>query len=164
MKTAWDILQDKGQLEIYCVPPETTVREALRVMTDNRIGAILVKQGDQYVGIWTERDLLWNSVDDGFEPSTSRIADVMVTDLVLTPHDDTVFALMDKLLGRRHRRMLIEKDGELVGFLSAGDVMKACLQEKSNELDHLKAIVSWEYYEDWKGAKRGGTAFPPGSD
>ena len=51
-----------------------------------------------------------------------------------------------------------------MGILSVGDVMKACLQEKSGELDNLKAIVSWEYYEDWKGARRTRAAFPPGAE
>jgi len=164
MKTAWEILKDKGHREIYSVPPETTIRETLEVMAGHRIGSILVREGDSYVGIWTERDLLWNSKEDGFDPRTSRVGDFMVRDLVFTPHDDTVYALMDKLLGRRHRRILIEKDGEFVGILSAGDVMKACLQEKAEELENLKAILGWEYYEDWKGVKRGQTGFLPGAD
>ena len=50
--------------------------------------------------------------------------------------------------------MLIEKNGRFIGLLSAGDVMKACLQEKSAELEALQAMVNWEYYEEWKSRSR----------
>ena len=149
MLTAEDILKTKEQ-EIIYVTPEQTIADALKVMLDNQIGAILVKDGDNFVGIWTERDLMKNVVTEGFYSKTSKIKDYMVTDLKTTPSSATIYELIDICLGQRHRHLLIEKEGEIIGVLSGGDINKAQLIEKSKELDKLNKIVDWDYYENWK--------------
>ena len=65
---------------------------------------------------------------------------------------------MDKFLGKHMRHLLIEKNGEYIGILSIGDVMRATMLEKDEELKRLNAIVSWEYYENWKWER---TRIPP---
>ena len=118
-------------------------------MNAGKVGAILVTREEMPVGIWTERDLLRNILDETFDPGHSRIEDYMTRDLILAPHTDTVYNLMDKFLGRRVRHLLIEKDGEIIGMVSAGDVMKASIQEKDSELKQLNSMVGWDYYENW---------------
>lgn len=149
MKTAEDILKEKGG-SVCSVSVDATVRDALEVMRENGIGSILVKDGDEITGIWTERDLMRDSLSEDFDPRTARIADHMTSDLQYTPHSDSVYDLMDRCLGLRKRRLLVEKDGRFIGLLSAGDVMKACLQEKDRDFKRLNELVSWEYYEKWK--------------
>lgn len=149
MKTALDMLQEKGN-KIFSVPPETTIYDALKIMRDNNIGAMLVKDEGGIAGIWTERDLVRNSLLAGFDVKTAKIGDYMTTSLKKTADDATCYALLDKFLGMRLRHLLVEKDGELVGLLSIGDVIKAALVQKSTELDKLNAIVKWDYYEDWR--------------
>ena len=148
MKTAEDMVRDKGG-EIISVVADTTIHQALQVMVDHRVGATLIRENDQIVGIWTERDLMRNTLIEGFDPEQARIGDYMVAPIRSAPHTDTVYNLMDKFLGLRLRHLPIEKDGEYIGLLSVGDVMKANLQEKTRELESLNAVVSWEYYEDW---------------
>jgi len=58
--------------------------------------------------------------------------------------------LMDQFLGRHLRHLLIKKGGKFIGVLSIGDVMRATLSAKDNELKQLNAMVSWDYYENWK--------------
>mgnify|MGYP001979115336 CR=1 FL=1 len=65
-------------------------------------------------------------------------------------HDDSIYSLMDQFLGLRFRHFPVEKDGEFIGLLSIGDVLKACLHEKTQEFEELHGMVSWEYYEEWK--------------
>ncbi len=149
MKTAIEMLQEKGN-KIYSVPPETTIYDALRIMADNNIGAMLIEESGTISGIWTERDLVRNSLQAGFDTKTAKIGDYMITNLKKTPDDATCYALLDKFLGMRLRHLLVEKDGKLVGLLSVGDVIKAALVQKSTELDKLNAIVKWDYYEDWR--------------
>lgn len=149
MKTAEDILNEKGG-SVYSVPLEATIYDALQVMTENNVGSVLVKDMDRIVGIWTERNLIQDAMNADFNPRTARIADHMSTDLQYTAHDDSMFDMMDRCVGMRMRRLLIERDGQFMGLLSAGDVMKACLQERDRELKELNAIASWEYYENWK--------------
>ncbi|MEN8155104.1 MAG: CBS domain-containing protein [Acidobacteriota bacterium] len=149
MKLSEEIIYEKGT-KIISVDIDTTISEAIRVMLENKIGAILVKDGEEFVGIWTERDLMRNVYQDKLDPETARIKDHMTKDIISAPSTDTIFNLMDKFLGKRLRHLLIEKDGKAIGLLSIGDVIKATLQEKTKELNELKAMVSWDYYEDWK--------------
>jgi signal-transduction protein with cAMP-binding, CBS, and nucleotidyltransferase domain len=88
-------------------------------------------------------------LDPTFDPNTIRIEEVMTQSLIFAPHTDTVYNLMDKFLGLRVRHLLIEKDGEPIGMVSSGDVMKASIQEKDGELKQLNTLVGWDYYENW---------------
>ncbi|MFQ5649102.1 MAG: cyclic nucleotide-binding/CBS domain-containing protein [bacterium] len=153
MKTAEDILMEKNR-DMICVSPETTIQEALQTMIERKIGAILIKEGGKLVGIWTERDLMRNVVAPGFDVTTARIGHHMTKDLFAVQHTASLYNLKDQFLGRRLRHLLVEKEGEYIGILSAGDVMKATLDEKSQELEQLNAIVKWDYYEDWKWKRR----------
>ncbi len=72
MKTAGEILKEKNR-EMVCISSDKTIRDAIRFMNDNNIGAILVKEKDQIVGIWTERDLLHNMNLPEFNPDTDLI-------------------------------------------------------------------------------------------
>ena len=149
METAKDILGGKPQ-EIISVTTGTTVFDTLKTMNAHRVGAVLITRDKQVVGIWTERDLMRNAVNEDFDLKTGLIDDYMTTDLVSAPHTDTVYNLMDKFLGRRIRHLLIEENGKYIGMLSGGDVMKCVIHEKDAELRQLNSMVSWDYYEDWK--------------
>lgn len=153
MQTAANILKGKGE-EIISVPVDATLRQALELMVDRKVGAILVTQEGRFVGIWSERDLMRNALKPGFDLQTARIGDYMVTGLRSAPHTDTAYLLMDKFLGLRLRHLLIKEGEEYIGLLSIGDVIRACLQEKTREFEELHAVISWEYYEEWGTARR----------
>jgi signal-transduction protein with cAMP-binding, CBS, and nucleotidyltransferase domain len=123
-------------------------------MVEKRIGAMMVKEGDDYVGIWTERDLLRNILEPGFDPKKALIRDHMATRLKSAPHTDTIYQLLDKLLGLKIRHLLIEKEGNIIGLISKRDITRATLLRKSKEYEELNKIVSWDYYEDWKWKKK----------
>ena len=136
------------------VSPDTTLYDALIIMVKKNIGAMLIKNDDKIVGIWTERDLMKNTLKSGFDPKIAKIKDHMTKTLISTPHNATVYNLQDKFVGKRLRHLLVEKDGEFIGILSPGDVMRATLDEKDHELKDLNAKVSWDYYEDWRWKTR----------
>ena len=100
-------------------------------------------------GIWTERDLLIHIVDADFDPKTALIENYMTTDLFFARHDETLYNLMDKFLGLRIRHLPVKENGEFIGLLSSGDVMKAAISAKNAELEKLNEMVGWEYYENW---------------
>ena len=149
METAKKMVEDKGQ-EIVSVPVGTTLFATLEKMNQKKVGAILVTRDEKIVGIWTERDLMQDIIQEGFDLKSALIEDYMTTDLRSAPHTDTVFNLMDKFLGLRIRHLLIEEDGNTIGLVSGGDVMKCVIHEKDAELKQLNSMVSWDYYEDWK--------------
>jgi len=148
MRTAEEILKLKGN-RIVTVTNNSTIKDALRIMLEHKIGIILIKEDDAYIGIWSERDLMRNVIDPDFNPETALIKDYMNSSLVSAPSTTTIYELMDIFLGRYLRHLLIKKDGKYIGLLSIGDIIKEDLRHKSNELKELHAMVSWEYYEEW---------------
>lgn len=148
MKTAEDMLQDKGR-QLVSVPPGATLGIALDTMRRENIGAVLIREGDNILGIWTERDLLNQVMEPGFDIKTACIRDYMRTDLKSAPADTPVERLTDMLLGLYIRHVLIIKEGQYIGLLSIGDVLRANLLKKDRDLKALNKIASWEYYENW---------------
>ena len=149
MKRAEDIVNEKGG-KLIGIPHDTTIYDALMYMIGKKVGAVIVMKDNRAVGIWTSRDLMRNTVDERFEAKTSRVDEYMSKPLISAPYTDTAYNLMDKFLGLRINHLLVEKGGEYIGLLSSGDVMKAIIQSKTDELDQLNTIVSWDYYEEWK--------------
>ncbi len=148
-RTARDILRDKRD-NMLTVDMEATVHQAVTLMTQQRVGAILIVDAGRIVGIWTERDLLHRTVDPHFDPRTEKVSQSMTRALISAHLDEQVMQLYDKFVGRRIRHLLIEDGGEYVGLLSAGDVMRANLQQRADEYRALNEMVSLEYYEGWK--------------
>ena len=147
--TAKDILQEKGG-HMVTINSDATVYQALTAMTQNKVGSIVVVEEEKTIGIWTERDLMFRALEEGFAPKTARLKDNMSESLISANVEEQAIQLYDKFLGRRVRHLLIEEDGEYIGLLSVGDVMKANLQQKSEEYEELNHMVSLEYYENWK--------------
>lgn len=152
-RTAEDLLNEKGA-GLVAVPSETTIHDALRIMNEKRVGAILVEDGGTIVGIWTERDLMRNTLEPAFDPKTAKIKDWMTTRLVSCPVDTELDALADKILGLRLRHLLIERDGRYIGLLSSGDVIRAELQVRTERMQELDELVHLEYYEAWRWTKK----------
>jgi signal-transduction protein with cAMP-binding, CBS, and nucleotidyltransferase domain len=153
MITASDILENKGA-KIFSINMNATVADALHIMMENKIGAICVTDDNNEIkGIWTERDLMKNVITEGFYSKTTKIKDVMSTKLISSLYTESLYQLMDKCLGMRLRHLLIEKDGKYIGLLSAGDLARANLMQKIEELKELNQMADWDYYENWKWRK-----------
>ena len=153
MKTAGDIVQDK-QCEIVSISHDQTIQHACQDMLDKKIGAILIRKNDEYIGIWSERDLLRNIADPKFDPHSACIKDYMTSPLHKVTHDTPLLKLQEMFLGLFVRHLLVEKDGETIGLISIGDVLRANLLEKEKQFKELNAFVSWDYYENWKWGRK----------
>lgn len=136
MHTAEDILNMKGR-EIICVPPETTIQEALEKMVTCKIGALLVGTYDDILGIWTERDFMRNSLEKKFNAKTARIGDMMNPHFFRIPHDHDKNRLLDAFHHNKLRYMVVEKHGKNVGLIAISDVIMACLAEKTEDYHRL---------------------------
>lgn len=136
------------------IPASATVYDAVTAMNAKGVGSILVvDEQEEIVGIWTERDLMHQVLEEGFDVRNSPISNRMSRTLISVNGDDQAYQLYDKFLGRRIRHLLVEEDGRYTGILSTGDVMKANLREKSEDYTALNEMVSLEYYENWKEAQ-----------
>mgnify|MGYP005840999525 CR=1 FL=1 len=153
MYTAHDILILNNR-PMITGDSKSTIKEAVKIMNANNIGALVITENGKITGIFTERDLLKNIISDEFDINNSLVSDYMTRQLTSAPYDSSVYKLLDIFLGKRFRHILIERNGEYIGILSMGDVIKASLNQKSKELEDLNALVSWEYYENWRFKKQ----------
>jgi signal-transduction protein with cAMP-binding, CBS, and nucleotidyltransferase domain len=149
MKIAEDLIQDKHR-ELVTTPTTTTIAEAVALMAKENVGCLLVSDQGAIVGIWTERDLARDLATDGFDIGSATIGSYMSHPLITCEWNDSVYNLVDKILGLRIRHLVVHKEGTQIGLLSAGDVMKASIREKDHELAQANAGLSWEYYEEWR--------------
>jgi CBS domain-containing protein len=137
------VLKRKGA-EIHTIDPHAPVTEAVRRMGENRIGSLVVVDGDRPVGIITERDVL--QALDAHGTLTGRcIAELMAARLVVCSSADTVDKAMSlmthNITGRRIRHLPVIDDGHLVGVLSIGDVVDALLTEATFENRLLRNYI-----------------------
>jgi CBS domain-containing protein len=153
LQTAEDLLNEKGS-QIHSIAPDVSVAEAIAFMNENNVGAVLVREGPEYVGIWTERDLLRGVTDKEFDVRTSQLRDHMHTELICVRHDEPLLSLVDKVLGLRVRHLLVKREDQVIGLLSVGDLLRAALHQRTEELQRLQDVLKLEYYDEWCWGKK----------
>lgn len=129
--------------EVYHVRAQQTVREVARYMTERRVGAVAVLEGDRLAGILSERDIMVRVVSGGLDPDTVKAAEVMTRDLVVgaagDSHEEGLRKM--KLAGCRHLPVV---DGDrLVGMVSQRDLLQIDLTEKDEEIRWLNAYIHY---------------------
>jgi len=143
MRTAGDIMQFKGH-DAWWVSPDTTVFDALELMSDRGIGAVLVLEDDRLVGILSERDYARKVILQGKSSKETLVREIM-SDRVITVHPDTLVEVCSRVMTDHHIRHLPVVDGEkLVGVISIGDVVSAIIAEQRFVIDQLRAYRSYE--------------------
>jgi len=122
MKTANDIITKKPN-EIISVQENTPIFDALKIMLEKKIGVILVKNGDKITGIWSERDLIRNIIQDDANLKTTKISDAMRQNLLWVDPNATLYEIMDKMITNKTRHILVKEEEEYIGLISIGDVI-----------------------------------------
>jgi CBS domain-containing protein len=138
--TIRDILQAKGH-DVVTVPPERTVLEAMGVLVQHRIGAVVVMVDDEIRGILTERDVLRLGATDPNTLRTRTVGETMTTELVVGVPDDDIDYVMDIMTRNRVRHLPIVTDGTLTGIVSIGDVVNACRKSVEAENRYLRDYI-----------------------
>ena len=135
------ILSQKGT-SVTTVAPTATVSEAVRVMNELHIGAVLVTGTDRkLLGIFTERDVLSRIVGPGADPKTTSVQAVMTTKLVTATHVTTVDEAMALFMDRRIRHLPVLDNGVIAGIISIGDINRRMLEENLQEAKHLRHYI-----------------------
>lgn len=128
MATVESILKVKGK-EVYCVTPEKTILEALKVMADKDIGAVLVMESEKLLGIFTERDYARRGTLQG-NPVTTPVKDVMTRQVYCTGPDQSAEACMAQMVDKHFRHLPVVKDGKVMGMISIYDVVRTVVSDK----------------------------------
>ena len=141
MKTVRDLIADKGA-KVWSVTPDTTVLDALRLMADEEIGAVLVLRGEQLVGIFTERHYAREVVLKGKASKDTPVSDVMTQRIVYVRPEQTMEDCMALMTDKRVRHLPVMEAEKLLGVLSIGDVVKAMISEKEFIIAQLENYIS----------------------
>lgn len=135
-----DILKSKGR-DVITVGPDQPVLAAVRVLSEHRIGAVVVRRGDELLGILSERDVLNLAAGDPARLSTASVAELMTRDLITGSQDDELNHVMNVMTENRVRHLPIIDDGQLAGIVSIGDVVNAARRSVETENQHLKRYI-----------------------
>lgn len=141
MTTAHDILRYKGHT-VHSVRPDDSVLSALGAMAEHDIGAVLVVEGDELVGILTERDYARKVALMGRASRDSPVRAIMTADIVCIPSNRTVEECMALMTERRCRHLPVVENGRVIGLVSIGDLVKATIDEQEFTINQLKNYIA----------------------
>jgi CBS domain-containing protein len=131
-----EVIHEKGNV-IHSVSPDTTIAEAVRKMNDNRIGAIVVMEGDRLVGIFTERDVLTRVAGQDLDPQATPVSQVMTSDVVTVKSTTTVEEAMRIVTELRFRHLPIMDEERLIGLVSSGDLTRWVVRDQEDTIHDL---------------------------
>lgn len=138
MATIRELLSDRT---IHYVQPEQTVFDAANYMVSCNVGAVPVLDGTTLVGIFSERDLMRRVVSERRDPMTTRVSDVMSTELRILNPGSSCEAAMATMQVHGIRHLPVCDGSMLVGFLSLRDLLRHTLEEKSGEAEMMRAYI-----------------------
>ena len=137
------ILKTKGGA-VWSTRPDVTVYDALVLMAEKGVGALVVVSEEKTVGMFSERDLMLRVVLAGKNPAHTRVEDVMSKELVVAKVTDSCRDCLAKMKQMHFRHMPVVQDGKLVGILSLRDLMEAEAQGQARDIDMLNYYVGYQ--------------------
>lgn len=139
--TVHDVLRKKGS-GVIAVSPDDSVFEALQALAENNIGAVLVCDGAQLVGILSERDYARQVILKGKASRDTLVHEIMTTSVVCVHPEHSIEECMALMTDKRFRHLPVVCDGRLLGVLSIGDVVKALLDEQAYRIEQLESYIA----------------------
>jgi CBS domain-containing protein len=142
MKTVKQILQSKTRgIGILSISPDATVYEALKLMAEEEVGALLVIDADKLVGIITERDYARKVILHGKSSKEIQVRDIMTSKIVYVSTAQTVDECMALMTDKRVRHLPVYEDNRLVGVVSIGDLVKEAISEREYIIKQLESYI-----------------------
>lgn len=139
-----NILNEKGT-EVYDIGPENTVYEAIEKMAGKDIGALLVMEGEQLLGIITERDYRNKVILKGRTSRTTPVKDIMSTGVYCVEPSETVETCMALMTDRKFRHLPVMENDKVTGVISIGDLVKAVISKQKVEIHNLRDYITGTY-------------------
>lgn len=144
MKTVADILQTKANQHIYTVVPSASVLEAISLMADNGVGALVVMDGEAVVGIVSERDYARKVVLMERSSYSTEVSEIMTSKVItVTPHESNEHCMTIMTEGRL-RHLPVLDHGKLIGLISIGDLVKDIISDQQSMIRQLEQYIRGE--------------------
>ncbi len=141
MQQVRHLLEAKGN-QVYAVPPETTVLEALRDMDAHGIGSLLVMRGETLAGVVSERDYARKVALKGRSSSSTPVSEIMSSNVLTVGPDSSIEECMRLCTDSRVRHLPVVEGQRVIGVLSIGDLVKALIDEQAQEIEHLQRYIT----------------------
>jgi len=127
----------EGREAIHSVGPDTPVTACVRTMTAEKIGALIIMDGERLTGIFTERDALNKVLAAGLDPVSTKVSEVMTKDPYCIPPTTTVGEAMALVTQRRFRHLPIVENGKVLAVVSSGDLTHWLVKDQMGEVQEL---------------------------
>ena len=141
MHTAADILRDKGN-DVWSVSPDDTILNAIRMMAERQVGALLVLDQGKLTGIVTERDYARKVALEGRSSKEALVKDIMSTRVLCARPDQTVQECMALMSDKRSRHLPVVDHKKVIGIISIGDLVKTIIAEQKFEIEALQYYIT----------------------
>lgn len=144
MKTVAEILRSKADPTIHSITPEATVFEAIRLMAEKGIGALVVLEGERLAGIISERDYARKMILRGRSSAATPVSEIMTVDVITVNPRESDQRCMELMTDGHLRHLPVMDDGRLIGVLSIGDLVKGIIAEQQSLIQHLEQYIRGE--------------------
>jgi CBS domain-containing protein len=141
MRKVRDILETKGR-DVWSIEPGASVYDAMKLMADKGIGALLVMEGQKLVGIISERDYARKVILQGRSSPTTEVREIMTPRVVYAEPDRNVEECMALMTEKRVRHLPVMEQGQVCGVISIGDLVKAIIAEQKFIIEQLERYIS----------------------
>lgn len=141
MKLVKHLLDKKGR-DIISVAPEESVLDAIKVMAEKSIGALIVMKDGELVGIMSERDYARKVIIKGRSSQSTQVAEIMTSDVLTTSSGQTVNDCMNTMSERKIRHLPVVEDNNVIGMISIGDLVEAIISDQQEEIEQLEQYIS----------------------
>jgi CBS domain-containing protein len=141
MRQVRHLLEDKGDA-VYSIAPEAPVLDAIRMMAERGVGALLVLRGDALAGIVTERDYARKVALAGRSSKDARVADIMTTQVLCVGPRQTTQECMALMTNHRLRHLPVLDEDKLIGLVSIGDLVKDIISEQQFIIEQLEHYIA----------------------
>ena len=141
MKLVKHLLDSKGH-DVLSVAPTASVFDAIKLMGEKGIGALIVMDGDSLAGIVTERDYARKVILKGRSSDETPVSDIMSSGVISTSPDQTVNICMNVMTDKRIRHLPVVEGNKVIGLVSIGDLVKAIIADQKEEIEHLEHYIS----------------------
>lgn len=139
--TVHQILQNKGSVT-HTVTPDTTVLQALLLMAERNVSAVLVMQGERLAGIFTERDYARKVVLKGLASKDTKVGDLMTANVLTVSPSHSVDDCMEIMTNNHVRHLPVVEHGKVAGIISIGDAVKSVIEHQKATIDQLSGYIS----------------------
>jgi CBS domain-containing protein len=144
MKSVAQILKSKADPSVYTIAPNATVLDALKLMAEKSIGAVVVTEGEQVVGIITERDYARKVILLARSSKDTPVHAIMTSSVMYVRSDNTSEECMRLMTENRMRHLPVMDGAKLIGIVSIGDLVKDIISEQKFIIDQLEHYITGE--------------------